>query len=61
MKKILILGGSGFIGKNLLEKLIKNHYFVRIFDKNKVDEKKLNKNLEFQKGNFEDIEILKNL
>lgn len=59
MKKILILGGSGFIGKNLLEKLIKNHYFVRIFDKNKVDEKKLNKNLEFQKGNFEDIEILK--
>ena len=33
MKKIVVTGGSGFIGSNLIEYLIKKKYFVINIDK----------------------------
>ena len=44
MKKIIVTGGSGFIGSNLVNYLIKKKYFVLNLDKltyssNKYDEK----------------------
>ena len=33
MKKIIVTGGSGFIGSNLIEYLIKKKYFVINIDK----------------------------
>lgn len=34
MKKIVVTGGLGFIGSNLVKKLVKKNYFVIIIDKN---------------------------
>ena len=35
MKKIIVTGGNGFIGSNLVNFLIKKKYFVINIDKNK--------------------------
>ena len=50
MKKILVTGGSGFIGSNLVNYLIKKKYYVINIDKltyssNKYDKSKLPKNV----------------
>ena len=37
MKKVLVLGGNGFIGRNLLNTLVKREYQVYSFDLNKPD------------------------
>ena len=50
MKKVIVTGGSGFIGSNLSKFLIKKKFFVINIDKNKY----LNKSNEilFNKKNF---------
>ena len=47
MKKILVIGGFGYIGSILVETLIKNKYSVNVLDKNLY-------------GNFINKDILKN-
>ena len=37
MKRVLVLGGNGFIGRNLLNTLVKREYQVYSFDLNKPD------------------------
>ena len=43
-KKSLVIGGSGFLGSNMIDILIKNDHKVTNFDikKNKFQQKKLN-------------------
>ena len=65
--KILITGGAGFIGSNLVEKLIKNKHYVVVIDNFETGSikniKKFlnNKNLKFIKGDFANVQILNSL
>ena len=47
MQKIIVTGGLGFIGSNLIELLLKNKYFVINIDKIQmlIDQKKSQKSL----------------
>ena len=66
MKKILVTGGSGFIGSNLVNYLIKKKYYVINIDKltyssNKYDKSKLPKNqYKFLKFDINNKKKLKN-
>ena len=57
--KILIIGGSGFIGSNVADILSKKKYFVTIYDKKKS--KFLKKNQKFIKGDLTQLYKLKKL
>ena len=59
MKKILVTGGSGFIGSYLIKKLILNNYKVNSFDLNNNPSFK-NNNFKFFKGNILDKKALNN-
>ena len=49
-KKILVLGGAGFLGSHVVDALIKNNYNVIIYDIKKS--KWINKNVSFTKAIF---------
>ncbi len=53
--KVLVLGGSGFIGRNLIERLIEQGYGVYNFD---MHDSINNPNVTFIQGNFNDIQKL---
>tara|TARA_A100001011_G_C14184019_1_gene788189 strand:+ start:231 stop:1100 length:870 start_codon:yes stop_codon:yes gene_type:complete len=53
MKKILILGGSGFLGSHLADTLNDNNYNVTIYDQNRPN-KLLNKKIKFVQGSILD-------
>lgn len=59
MKKVLVLGGNGFIGRNLLEALVRKQYEVYSFDlhvpEDKVDE------VTYKSGDFFDDYVLKSV
>jgi len=62
MKKIIITGGNGFIGSNLVNFLIKKKYFVINIDKNKYSDgsfllKSLKKNYIFYKLDINDLKF----
>ena len=59
MKKILVTGGSGFIGSYLIKKLIINNYKVNSFDLNNNPSFK-NNNFKFFKSNILDQKALNN-
>jgi UDP-glucose 4-epimerase len=50
--KILVLGGSGFIGTHVVDGLIENGFDVRVFDRNSLS---AFANLEFVRANFDDL------
>ena len=64
MKKLIVTGGNGFIGSNLIQFLLKKKYFVINIDKNKYSKgsfllKSLkNKNYKFYKMDINDKKIL---
>ncbi len=51
---ILITGGCGFIGQNLIKKLLEQNHNIVVFDNKSLDIK--NKNINFIVGNFENID-----
>lgn len=57
MKKILITGGSGFIGTELISQLLREKFIIHCLDINKPKIKK-NKKLKFYKGNLFDRKII---
>ena len=67
MKKVIVTGGAGFIGSNLIESLIKNKYFVINIDRlsyaaNLYNVKNFSKNnYIFKKVNLNNREKIKNI
>lgn len=63
MKKILVTGGAGFIGSNLVEKLLESGYQVRVLDnlssgkQENVDIFKENPNYEFIQGDIQNYDV----
>jgi nucleoside-diphosphate-sugar epimerase len=60
MKKILVTGGAGNLGRSVTEILIKRHYFVRIFDMQRLDSSFAfeNSNIEIVTGDIRDSDAL---
>ena len=67
MKKILVTGGAGFIGSNLIESLLSHDYKVLCLDNlstgsiKNIEEFNDHKNFEFVDGNILDYELLVDL
>lgn len=61
MKKILVTGASGFIGKNLIQFLHNNNYYLKILYRNENFKKKIEPYGETFKGDLEDFNSLKGL
>ena len=58
MKKVIVTGGSGFIGSNLIKFLIKNNYFVINIDKNTYSNNSyILKNIDKRKYTFHKLDI----
>ena len=53
--KVLVLGGNGFIGSNLVERLVAEGHRVRIYDRSPSRLNVLGQKVEHQNGNFNDI------
>lgn len=62
MKKILVIGGAGYVGSMLVPELIKLHYQVTVLDLFIYgDTLSKNKNLELIKGDIRDIDLIKKI
>jgi NAD dependent epimerase/dehydratase len=68
MKKILITGGAGFIGSNLVEFFLNKNYFVTVFDKYNsqnnwgwLESLKKNKKLSVKLGDIRDYDLVDSL
>ena len=63
MKKVIVTGGSGFIGSNLVSFLLRKKYFVINIDKNKYSngsyllKNNINKNYRFYKLDINDKKL----
>ena len=58
-RKILITGGCGFVGSNLVIALLKKNYIIHIIDK-KITNKIHNKNIIYFHGNIKDPKVFDN-
>lgn len=58
IKKVIVFGGSGFLGKYIVKELLAQKYYVIIFDKKKAEFK--NRKLKFIQGNINNFNQVKN-
>lgn len=56
--KILILGGNGFIGSNLVDKLLLEGHYLRVFDQNKEHYRKPLPEVDYCYGDFGNRDLL---
>ena len=62
MQNILLIGGTGFIGKNLIETLLEDDYSILLITRNKnFDEYGDNPAVKFFQAALQDIDIIKKL
>ena len=59
MKNVLVIGGSGFIGSNIVDKLLDNGYRVSILDLPNSDKPRLN--IKTYYGRLEEIDLIKKI
>lgn len=53
--KVVVTGGAGFIGSNLVNKLVELDYQVEVFDNSLIDLDKINKKANYHKYDLSDV------
>lgn len=57
--RVVVIGGNGFIGKNLVNYLCKLNYEIIVYDKRKIEEE--NVDISYIQGDLSDITLLKKI